>query len=130
MNFVVQTYFHRIPGIRYRLVRTRIEAALSNGVPIEVYDDGFETQYFEKRDVAERVRGEEIAKARAAGEIIYGLTDFLYLEAQTVADYVFPGPHALAHFRSLPQEERTALRIRYVEEVVCPARELRLAEAA
>lgn len=130
MNFVVQTYFHRIPGIRYRLIRTHLEAAMSNGLPIEVQDGGFETRYFERRDAAEQARAEEIDKARACGESIYGLSDFIYLEGRTVADFAFSGPGSFDRFRALPQKERTALRIRYVEEVVCREREQRHAVAA
>ena len=124
MNFVIDPWFHRIPGARYRMIRTTMVPVPTTGAVIEEADPAFEPMYFPDRTAAETAKAIEVAKADAP---VYGIYDFINLSNNTVADYfsnelTVSGKCSWDAFLALPKIERALLRIRYVESFVCPQR--------
>lgn len=132
MNFVIQTWFHQIPGVRYKMIRTKLEPTSSRGAVIEIQDTDFEPQYFADRPQAETARTIEVARATAP---VCGIYDFINLSDQIVAKHfatelATDSKDGQRAFFALSSIERATLRIRYVESVVCPARTVAKAVAA
>lgn len=132
MNFVIQTWFHQIPGVRYKMIRTKLAPAPSKGAVIEIQDTDFEPQYFFDRSQAEKAQARELAGATSPVCSIY---DFINLSDRVVAKHfadelATDSIDAQAVFFALPSVERAIFRIRYVETVVCPARTVARAVAA
>lgn len=132
MNFVIQTWFHQIPGVRYKMIRTKMTTAPSKGAVIEIQDTNFEPQYFPDRDQAEKAQARELAKATSPVCSIY---DFINLSDRIVAKHfadelATDSCDGQSIFFALSSVERSILRIRYVETVVCPARTVAKAIAA
>jgi hypothetical protein len=131
MNFVIEPWFHRKSGIRYKMERTMMVPVPETGAVIEVPDPAFETMYFGTRTEAETAKAIEVAKA---GCPLYGIYDFINLANRTVADHfadelAVSGKSSWDAFLALPKIERAFLRIRYVETVICPQRTGTKAEA-
>lgn len=124
MNFVIDPWFHRIPGVRYRMVRTTMVPVPETGAVIEIEDPSFQPMYFPDRPAAETARAIEVAKADGP---LYGIYDFINLGNKTVADHfadklAVTGKSSWDAFLALPKLERALLRIRYVQTVICPQR--------
>ncbi len=59
MNFVIEPWFHRISGARYKMTRTTMVPVPNTGAVIETADLKFEPMYFPSRPEAETAKAGE-----------------------------------------------------------------------